>query len=65
MDGFFTLGAGINQRVDKWLKADSSAIEDLKNKLINYKKKSTNSIIVRFHDYYCYWIWCNWFTFLF
>ncbi len=38
--GFLLFGAGINQRVDKWLKADSSAIEDLKNKLINYKKKN-------------------------
>ena len=38
--GFLLFGAGINKRVDKWLKADSSAIEDLKNKLINYKKKN-------------------------
>ena len=38
--GFLLFGAGINQRVDKWLKADSSAIEGLKNKLINYKKKN-------------------------
>ena len=38
--GFLLFGSGINKRVDKWLKADSSAIEDLKNKLINYKKKN-------------------------
>ena len=38
--GFLLFGAGINQRVDKWLKADSSSIEELKNKLINYKKKN-------------------------
>ena len=38
--GFLLFGAGINQRVDKWLKADSSAIEDLKNRLINYKEKN-------------------------
>ena len=50
--GFLLFGAGINQKVDKWLKADSSAIEDLKNKLINYKKKIKNSIITRFHDYF-------------
>ena len=35
--GFLLFGAGIN-KVDKWLNADSSAIEDLKNKLINYKR---------------------------
>jgi len=38
--GFLLFGAGINQKVDNWLKADSSAIEDLKNKLINYKNKN-------------------------
>jgi len=38
--GFLLFGAGINKRMDKWLKADSSAIENLKNKLINYKKKN-------------------------
>ena len=43
-DGFLLFGAGINKKVDKWLNADSSAIEDLKNKLINYKRK-----IKRFH----------------
>ena len=38
--GFLLFGAGINKKVDKWLNADSSAIEDLKNKLINYKRKN-------------------------
>ena len=47
--GFLLYGAGINSRVDKWLKADSSAIEDLKNKLIQYKKD--NQKIPNFIDY--------------
>tara|TARA_B100001057_G_scaffold227039_2_gene227379 strand:- start:22098 stop:23339 length:1242 start_codon:yes stop_codon:yes gene_type:complete len=38
--GFLLFGAGINKKVDKWLNADSSAIEDLKNNLINYKRKN-------------------------
>ena len=41
--GFLLFGAVINKKVDKWLNADS-AIEDLKNKLINYKEKSKDSI---------------------
>ena len=43
--GFLLFGAGINKKVDKWLNADSSAIEDLKNKLINYKKKKSKDSI--------------------
>ena len=37
---FLLFGAGINKKMDNWLKADSSAITSLKNKLINYKKKN-------------------------
>ena len=37
---FLLFGAGINDRMDSWLKADSSAITSLKDKLINYKKKN-------------------------
>ena len=40
--GFLLFGAGINKKVDKWLNADSSAIEDLKG--INYKRKNQKSI---------------------
>ena len=47
--GFLLYGAGINNRIDNWLKADSSAIEDLKNKLIQYKKD--NQKIPNFIDY--------------
>ena len=47
--GFLLYGAGINQKMDAWLKADSSAIEDLKNKLIKYKKD--NQKIPTFIDY--------------
>ena len=47
--GFLLYGAGINNRIDNWLKADSSAIEDLKNKLIQYKKD--NQKIPTFIDY--------------
>lgn len=35
--GFLLYGANISQRVDAWLKADSSAIEDLKNRVSNYR----------------------------
>ncbi len=47
--GFLLYGAGINTKMDKWLKADSSAIEDLKNKLIKYKQE--NQKIPNFTDY--------------
>jgi len=35
--GFLLYGATISDRLDKWLKADSSLIEDLKNKVASYK----------------------------
>jgi len=47
--GFLLYGAGINKKMDAWLKADSSAIEDLKNKLIKFKKD--NQKIASFTDY--------------
>ena len=33
---FILLGAGKSDKIDKWLKADSSTIDDLKNKMENY-----------------------------
>ena len=47
--GFLLYGAGINQKLDIWLKADSSAIESLKNKLIKYKQE--NQKMPNFTDY--------------
>ena len=38
--GFLLYGAGITKRLDNWLKADSSSIEELKNQLIKFKKKN-------------------------
>ncbi len=35
--GFLLYGASISSKVDTWLKADSSAIEDLKEKVANYR----------------------------
>jgi uncharacterized membrane protein len=35
--GFLLFGAGVSDRVDRWLKADSSAIEDLKEKVETYR----------------------------
>ena len=40
---FLLFGAGINKKMDNWLKADSSAITSLKNKLINYKKEKSKN----------------------
>ncbi len=37
--GFLLFGAGISDRMDKWLKADASAIEDLKEKVKSYSEK--------------------------
>ncbi len=34
---FLLYGAGISQRIDKWLKADASAIEELKNRVEKYR----------------------------
>lgn len=35
--GFLLYGANITKRIDKWLKADSSAIEDLKHRIAEYR----------------------------
>ncbi len=35
--GFLLYGTNINNRIDKWLKADSSAIEDLKKRVEDYR----------------------------
>ncbi|MBT8221122.1 MAG: DUF819 family protein [Bacteroidia bacterium] len=35
--GFLLYGANVSEKVDNWLKADSSAIEELKSKMANYK----------------------------
>jgi len=47
--GFLLYGAGINKKLDKWLKADASAIDDLKQQLIKYKE--ANQKIPTFTDY--------------
>ena len=36
--GFLLYGANITQQVDRWLKADASAIEDLKERVSSYRK---------------------------
>lgn len=35
--GFLLYGANVSERLDKWLKADASAIDDLKEKVENYR----------------------------
>jgi uncharacterized membrane protein len=45
---FILLGAGKSAKIDKWLKADSSTIDDLKNKMENYS--STVERNTTFHD---------------
>ncbi len=35
--GFLLYGANISDRIDSWLKADSSSIEDLKNRVADYR----------------------------
>ena len=47
--GFLLYGAGISKKMDAWLKADASAIDDLKNQLIKFKKK--NQRIPSFIDF--------------
>lgn len=37
--GFLLYGANISTRLDKWLKADASAIEDLKQRVNDYRSK--------------------------
>lgn len=37
------LGVGSNERIDKWLKADSSSIEELKNKVEKFAKSITRN----------------------
>ena len=37
--GFLLYGAGMTEKVDRWLKADSSAITDLKNRIQDYRGK--------------------------
>lgn len=37
--GVLLYGANLSERIDKWLKADNSAIEDLKNRIADYKSK--------------------------
>ena len=45
---FILYGAGKSDKIDKWLKADSSTIDDLKNKMENYS--STVERNTTFHD---------------
>ena len=35
--GFILYGVNISDRIDNWLKADNSAVEDLKNKVAAYR----------------------------
>jgi len=35
--GFLLYGANISDKIDRWLKADNSAIEDLKDRVANYR----------------------------
>ncbi len=35
--GFLLFGAGVSEKLDRWLKADNSAIEDLKQKVESYR----------------------------
>ena len=37
--GFLLYGANVTDKIDRWLKADTSAIEDLKNRVANYQTK--------------------------
>ncbi|MFQ5447689.1 MAG: DUF819 domain-containing protein [Saprospiraceae bacterium] len=36
--GFLLYGANVTERVDRWLKADASAIEDVKNRITAFRK---------------------------
>jgi uncharacterized membrane protein len=49
--GFLLYGANISQKIDKWLGADASSIEILKNKINNYrlgieKNPSTSELVI-------------------
>ena len=49
--GFLLYGANLSERIDRWLKADNSSIEELKNKMADYKSKvdripSTTDIMI-------------------
>ena len=37
--GFLLYGANLSEKIDKWLQADNSSIEDLKNRVADYKSK--------------------------
>lgn len=37
--GFLLYGANISQQLDRWLKSDTSAIDDLKNRVENYRAR--------------------------
>lgn len=37
--GFLLYGANLSERIDRWLKADNSSIEELKSKMADYKSK--------------------------
>ena len=37
--GFLLYGANLSEKIDRWLKADNSSIEDLKNRIADYKSK--------------------------
>ncbi len=49
--GFLLYGAGVSDKIDGWLKADNSAIKDLKNRIESYSAKvakipTTNDVFI-------------------
>ena len=56
------IGIGKKDRINKWLKADTSAIEKLKEKVIDFYGKSKKKPIISGHyDYVGNCIWNGWF----
>jgi uncharacterized membrane protein len=54
-------GIGRKEKIDKWLKADNSAIEELKEKVSTYSARcNQKSKSNRFNDYFSYRFYCSW-----
>lgn len=52
------IGIGRSKAIDRWLRADNSAIEALKEKVTTFaKKRQTKSLFNRHHDYCCHCFW--------
>jgi len=60
------IGIGKKDSINKWLKADTIAIDELKNKVITFTKKNKKkSQFNRFYDHACNCFWdCGFWTFL-